>query len=169
MSRKRIQTDEQADDTGQELVPTKLSRSLVPELGTPIQLCPSNLDMNTVEGRSLAINAIGSQDLNLDANGRISFLCMKYLVYQVERLNQETGEMECWPRTVFFNENGETFATTSIVVPDALAAMLALFSDEDWERGIPVRIITKPNQRGVGSHHELRIITRAELAASKMV
>lgn len=165
MVRKQTQTEQPPTDSLTELIPAREVRSLVPELGTPITYCPSNLDMSTEEGRALAVNAVGSQDFFMDEEGKVSFLCKHYLVYQVERTDPETGQVSRYPRVVFWDDKNQTFATTSVVIPEALAAILSLYSDMDWQNGIPMCIITRKNRQSVGSHHELRIITRSQLSA----
>ncbi len=165
--KKKTEEHEQDREVVTYLVPQRPMSSLVPALGTPILQCPSNLDMTTFEGRAAAINAVGTADLQLDDNGACNFLATNYLVYRVERTDPETGELHQYPRTVFYTKDGLTFATTSIVVPDTLLALLAMFTDEDWQAGIPLRIVTVTNPRTKRSHHELRVINRHLLIRSE--
>lgn len=105
----------------------------------------------------MAINAMGPATLEIPEGGHAEFFATHYLLYRVEQLNVDTGEIEEYPRLVFFTRDGDSFATTGVAMPDRLRAILSLYSPEEWGLGIHMEVYSKKNRSGKGSHHELRV------------
>ncbi len=144
---------------GKEMVLREMEqRSIVPALDTPLLQCPTNLDFTTEVGKACAMNAMSAPDLQLPENGRLDMVIVSYLVHQVQREDPETGEIATFPRTIFFTQSGETFASTSKVIPTRLMGLLSLYTPEEWAKGIPIQVRQVRCRSGIGHYHDIRVL-----------
>ncbi len=140
------------------MLPSIKPLSIIPAIGTPLTECPTNLDLNSPIGKACAMNAMSAPDLQLPENGRLDMVIVSYLIHQVQREDPETGEIATFPRTVFFTKDGETFASTSKVIPTRLMGLLSLYSSEEWAKGIPIQVRQVRCRSGIGHYHDIRVL-----------
>jgi hypothetical protein len=130
---------------------------LIPQNGTPVRACPTNIDLDTEEGGCLLMDALGDPDYQVPDMKGEPFMARWYIVTPAESVDQETGEISYFPRTVFISPDGKTLVTTSTVVPHRLAAVLEVRGPGPWEPPLPLIIRERRNRDGKGIHHELRM------------
>lgn len=117
----------------------------------------TNLDLATHRGKALFLNAGNPGDLALQGEGQVRILATNFLLYPDMGTDPETGEERQFTRTVLFDAQGCTYRTTSEFVPRRMRAALALWSAEDWAKGIPF-VITERRSRKTGrTYHDLRV------------
>ena len=69
-----------------------LSAVVRPE--TPIDRCPTNLDLTNPSHAALAVAAVGMADVQLDQTGKATIRATHYLIYGDYMRSEATGEME---------------------------------------------------------------------------
>jgi hypothetical protein len=151
----------------QELVPVPLTKSsLIPHRDTPITQCPTNLPLSTMEGRKLMFAAGNPSDLVIDDNNKdrvgrpfLEITVHYYLGYPEEFTDPDTGEVTEGTRYCFFTKEGQTFKTSSAHAWKRVKAMLELFTPEEWQDGITLRITQRKsrNPQRQSPYHDIRL------------
>jgi hypothetical protein len=131
-------------------------RVVVPHAGTPLQLCPTNIDSATPRGKALMLKAGSPGDIQMPESGEIRMLCTNYIIVPDSQLDEKTGEIREFARCCFFNTAGHHFRTTAAHGPFRLKAMCDLYDDKDWQRGIPLVITVRKSKRGT-TYHDIQI------------
>jgi hypothetical protein len=132
---------------------------LVPAPDTPLSDCPTNLHLGTPEGKRLAFNAASASDDSVPVGGRAHIRARWYIVHPAEQVDETTGELRHFARTVLIDDDGRTLSSCSDVLPHQLARALGLFTPADWEAGIEFEIVSRARKRGPGNYHDLRCVT----------
>ncbi len=140
------------------LVPRRPWSSIVPSNDGTGPNVTTDLDLSSYEGRAMAVNAKAAADLDLGDSGSIDLRICHYVVTRELMVNEQTGELEERPRTVLYTTDGDTFSTTSVVIPHRIKDLITSFSKEEWASGLHVQIYNHRKKRGVGSYHELRVL-----------
>ena len=158
MSRNRSQKPpaESAPAESGEMVVS--SQSLLPQQGTPIDRCPTSLDLTTERGKARAINCMGEADIVIGDNHMVEMRVCDYLAYPVSTVDEETGEQREYVDLVLFDEDGHFFKTSSVVAPHKFVAMLRLYGPERWRAGISIVIAERKARKSGRTYHELRVI-----------
>lgn len=110
---------------------------------TPIDRCPTNLNLADPKDAALAVSAVGLADILLDQTGRAVIRAVKYLIYGDWLANEQTGELNPVTWTVLIDNDGRIFKTTSVFGPRAVRAAAELFSAEEWRHGITFEVTTR--------------------------
>lgn len=110
---------------------------------TPIDRCPTSLNLADPREAALAVSAVGLADIQLDQTGRCVIRAVHYLVYGDWVPNEQTGELEPVTWTCLINKDGHIFKSTSMFGPRAVRAAADLFSAEEWRQGILFEISTR--------------------------
>jgi hypothetical protein len=160
----RVEFDDGGDDTppvgchtrALTIVDEPPARSFVPRQGTPLALCPSNIDYGTQRGRALAIKAGSPQDIVMPEDGVVRIVCVNYIIVPDSRIDEKTGEIREFAQCCFFDSAGRHFRTSAAHGPFRLKAICDLYSDAEWQRGIPLRISVRKSKRGT-MYHDIQI------------
>lgn len=148
-------------DARYELAPTRPEGwrgRLIPARDTDVWDWPTTLDLTTPRGRALVVHAGNPADVQFERDDRIRFVACDFLVYPDELINPQTGEVAQGCRVVMFDSHGRTFKTTSEYVAHRLAAVLQLYTVQEWRAGIPFVITRRPSKRHPGgSYHQLEV------------
>jgi hypothetical protein len=139
------ETGHEANNRVVELVNRALS---VPKQGTRITLCPTSLDLNTIRGKALMLKASSPGDYDVKPGVPIRLIVCHWAVIPDTQVDEETGELHEFVRTVLYDAEGKTFRTSSAHSPMRLCAMLELFSPAEWANGIPVIVVARQSKRG---------------------
>lgn len=131
---------------------------LMPSPGAALPDCPTNLDLTTVQGKMTLYNALNPGDVAFDENGECHITARYYVVYPDEGIDQETGEVSQFNRTVLIDASGQIWRTTSAHAPHRIAAALDLFTAEDWERGIRFQVRERRSKKTGRTYHDIRIV-----------
>lgn len=135
-------------------------RSLVTP-DTPIDRCPTSLDLANPKHAALAIEAVGVPDVQLDQTGKCVIKATHYLVFGDWRTNEQTGEMEPIISTALIDADGRIFRTTGVYAPRAVRVAAELFSRQEWERGITF-VISERMTRDRRVAHHISVLVDAE-------
>lgn len=70
-----------------------------------------------------------------------------------EFFDEKTGEVKIIPkyRTILFAENGQTYATGSYGIYNAIKKLIAIYDFPTWEPGVKVKVAKKPIGDGKSS------------------
>ena len=70
-----------------------------------------------------------------------------------EFVDEKTGELKTIPkyRTILFAENGQTYATGSYGIYNAIKKLIAIYGFPTWETGVKVKVAKKPIGDGKSS------------------
>jgi hypothetical protein len=133
-----------------------------PAKGTPLNECPTSLDLNDAMHRKILFNALQQSTLELGDHGVIIMDVNHYVVHPVEITDPDTGEVSDALRAVFIRPDGATFATTSEVIVGRLADMLSLFDGTHFDGVVRVRIEERKARRSKRTYHSLTFAMEGE-------
>jgi hypothetical protein len=131
--------------------------SFDPRPGCSLAECPTNLDLDTDEGKAMAFSAMSPGDLDIGNEGYVEFVATKFLIFPDTRLDEETGEVIEFSRTVFFGTDGQTYRTSGEMMPHRVKALCQLFSPERWKQGIKLRVSERRSRKTLRTYHDIRI------------
>ena len=98
-------------------------------------------------------------DLEIVTGQPLRITVTNYLVMPETRMDEETGELHSFARTVLFTRDGKHFRSSSAHFPHRIKACLELFGPEEWARGIMFEIRERPSKRHKGgSYHDIRVV-----------
>jgi hypothetical protein len=143
-----------------EVVPNR--GRLIPADDAPSSVWPTNLDLNSWEGNSMLLAALGEGDVQVADLHGAPFPTRWYLVTPGERIDPETGEVSNFPRLVLISPEGKTLVTTSTVVPHRMAAVLERWGPGPWDPPLPLVVIERRARRTGRTYHELRMGSQPE-------
>jgi hypothetical protein len=130
---------------------------LVPQQGTPLHQCPTSLDLTSARGKACLINAMNPATISVRGNGSATIRMTDYLVYPVAEVDEESGEVKEFVRTVLIDRDGNTLVLTSPHAPNRIAELLGMYSREEWRAGIPVIVSERRSRREGRTYHDMRV------------
>ena len=131
---------------------------LIPAPDTPITQCPCSFSIDTEEGKAMVIKGMGEPDLTFNDNGICEVAVVHFMIHPIKTTNPDTGEESDATRFVFFDAKGLTFATTSVVVPNRLVALLQLYPPERWKRGLRLIFSQRLSRKTKRIYHDVSVI-----------
>jgi hypothetical protein len=80
-------------------------------------------------------------------------------VHPVEKLDDDSGEIVQYWRSVFVTDAGDIFATTSQHVPHKIQQMIDLLDNEQWKEGIKIRVTERKSRdpRRKSPYHDVTL------------
>lgn len=132
------------------------SRSIVPAQGTPIAACPSNIDVSTARGKALLLKGSSPGELSIPDGGELRMVATHWLIVPDTQVDEKSGELKEFCRTVLFDVRGQHFRTTAAHGPFRLRSMLELYSPQEWAAGIPLVVSVRKSKRGT-TYHDIQI------------
>lgn len=130
---------------------------MYPVPGCSLADCPTNLDLNTHRGKALAIAASNPSDLEIHDECGIVDTFTNYLIFHDSQIDEDTGEVSEFPRTVLFTRGGLTYRTSSEHMPHKIAQICDLFGESGWRDGIKLRIMERRSRKTGRTYHDLRV------------
>lgn len=155
------ESHELPSDLPPDLPATRIAgNGLLGELMVPSALAarPTNIDTSTPDGKALAVNASGIADHYLPESGEAQFAIHRYLVTPGEDIDEETGELRLYPKTVLIAPDGSTFGSASLVILRRLASIVSNYGPGPWEPPIPVLLFERKAKRTGRRYHDLKIL-----------
>lgn len=141
------------------ILPPEGNRAVtIPTHGMRINECPTNLDLATMRGKAMMLKAMSPSDLEVDVMQPVRITATNWVLIPDQSVDEETGEVSQFIRTVFIDANGTIFRTSSAHSPFRLRAMLELFNEKEWAVGIPLVIGVRKSKRG-RLYHDFQIDT----------
>lgn len=137
-------------------IQTAQTWALMPTKGAPLSRCPTSLDLTSPRGKALAIAAGNPSDLDCTDGKPLEIVVTDWLVFWDASADEATGELSEFPRTVFFTREGKTFRTSSAHAPARLQAILDLYDESDWKRGITIVVTPRMGKRK-RVYHDIRV------------
>lgn len=128
---------------------------------TPLNECPTNLDLTTPRGRKLLVTAAGIQDYRLEGKAKIVVKATNYIAYATEMENETTGELQPRKVSVLIDKDGLFYKTTGFAAFDVLRAASVMFNSEEWAEGVSFVISWKEMPSGHRAH-DVRVLFDAE-------
>lgn len=128
---------------------------------TPIERCPTSLDLANPRHVALAVEAVGVADVQLGAEGKAIVKATHYIIFGDWRNNEQTGAPEPIICTALIDKDGRVFRTTGVFAPRAVRVAAELFSKQEWERGITF-VITERMTRERRVAHHISVLVDAE-------
>lgn len=135
-------------------------RSLVTP-DTPIDRCPTSLELSDPKHAALAIEAVGVADVQLGPEGRAVVKACHYLIFGDWRTNEQSGAPEPIICTALIDREGRVFRTTGVFAPRAVRVAAELYSRQEWERGITFVISERMTKDRRVAHH-ISVLVDAE-------
>lgn len=132
---------------------------LTPQYGTPLMECPTSLDLTTRHGESLAFSATspGDLDLILFTRGEVVIEACDYMCFPDERIDEETGEVSQFTRTVLYDVCGSLLRLSGKHIPHKIAALCDMYGWPRWEHPVKLRVKTRKGRRG-WDYHDIQIV-----------
>jgi hypothetical protein len=118
----------------------------------------TNLKRDTPRGKAMLLNAMSPADIDLGPEGTVVFIAVAYVCYNDEVESQETGEVVRCVRTVFIDREGRTFRTTSESGLRKVAAMMAVYTPQEWAVGIAMRVTLRKSRLPGRHYHDIRVV-----------
>lgn len=147
---------EMVDSKGQ-IVTADRKTVAVPTQQTPLSECPTSLDIRTKRGKALLIAAGNPGSFEMSGNGVVKIRATDWLLMPDFGTDPETGEYKEYVRLVLFDKSGNTYRTTSAHGPKRLAAMLQLYSRDEWDMGIDITITERRSRKTSRTYHDIRV------------
>lgn len=133
---------------------------VVPRPDTPLSACPTTIDATTDAGKAQLIAATGTPDLSADPSAPVELDVTGYIVFPDSQIDEESGELREFNRTVLIGADGRTFASTSEVVLKRLQAMVQLWGRGPWHPPLRVSIACRIGRKRGRMFHDLRVLPR---------
>lgn len=134
-----------------EIAPLEENLSLITP-ATPLDRCPTNLDLADPKQAAIAVNAMGIPDVTLDKTGR-AVIKTRYVLSYGDWIPREDGTgYDAVIYTVLISKDGSMFKTSGVFGPRAARAALELFSRADWERGVTCVVTERQTAKGRRAH-----------------
>lgn len=133
---------------------------IVPRPDTPLTSCPTTIDLSTHEGKAMMIAATGMPDITVDPTLPTEMDITGYIVFPDAQVDEETGELKQFNRTVLILADGRTFATTSEVILKRLQAIVQLWGRGPWHPPLRVCAVCRIGRKRGRLFHDLRVLPR---------
>lgn len=115
------------------------------------------LDLTTERGKALLVKAGSPGDINLSDTGHASLIVCDVAVFWDSEVDEETGEVREFPRTVFYDANGQTFRSSSPHAPHFVARLVDVYGMERLREGIRVHIEERVSRREKRRYHNFSV------------
>lgn len=135
---------------------------MMPSQQTPLAQCPMSIDLSTDAGKARLVAATGVSDNDVQIGKTLEMHVTDYIVYPTTRVNEETGEASDFVRVVLIDKDGQTFATSSLVIASRLQAIVQLFGRGPWNPPLIMMMTKRQSRRPDRAFHDLRIRARDE-------
>lgn len=148
----------------QEIVPIEDRRvaervhtgRLYPRQDASLAECPTSLDLTSDNGKMLALNAGNPGDIEIGKEGYVIVEAHAFLIVPDEQVDEETGELHQFVRTILFERDGRTFRTTAAHAPHRIAATIDLYPRAFIDHPIRYIIRNRLGKRG-RMYHDIRL------------
>lgn len=117
----------------------------------------TTLDVTTDRGKALLVAAGSPSDLGLDETGRCSFRVVDFAAFWDWQLDEETGEVKEFVRSVFYTRDGSTFRSTSPHAPHFFARCVDVYGLDKVREGLPVTVTERRSKREKRTYHDFRV------------
>lgn len=151
MEENKNEVMEERNEEVKEMVvaPQKSDEEILGRLTHTEQSTFTSIKGETVDEKKQLFKAMNEPDFRISdlINGEIN---MKDLYVQiVEVVDKETGELRKLPRTVIFDEKGQSYVASSYGIYNSITKIVQLFGLPTWENPIPVKIkqVTKDKHK----------------------
>ena len=136
---------------------------IVPRQDTPLSRCPSTIDSSTEMGKSQLLAATGTADIIVEGGKGITITVSGYIVFPDSRVDEDSGEISNFTRTVLLCTDGKTFATTSEVVLKRLQAICQIWGRGPWHPPLTIHVACRVGRKSGRMFHDLRVEPREDI------
>ena len=119
------------------------------------------LDLSTERGKAMLVAAGSPGELALDETGRLSMVLCDFACFWDSEVDEETGEVKEFVRSVFYAPDGRTFRTTSNHAPHFFARCVDVYGLERVQQGLPITICERVSKREKRRYHDFKIDSEA--------
>lgn len=131
---------------------------IIPRPDTPLERCPTSLDLRSERGRAALVAAVGVGDLDVSLGHPLTMEVQDYLVFPASKTDEETGELREFIRTALIRPDGTIFSTTSPTVLDRLGAVVQLWGRGPWIPPLRVCVSARVARKSGRTFHDLRVL-----------
>ena len=117
------------------------------------------LDLTTERGKALLVSAGSPGELALDETARLNMLLSDFACFWDSEIDEESGEIKEFVRSVFYTPDGRTFRTTSNHAPHFFARCVDVYGLERVKQGLPITICERVSKREKRRYHDFKVAT----------
>lgn len=124
---------------------------------TPPDQWPTSLVKGSPQHKAAIVNCACTPDVEVGHEWSETFRVVDWLIMVRESVDEKTGEIREYPWLALICDDGSIVGTSSQIVPHQLARVLREYTEEEWLKGIPMKIRRRMSRGGGRSYHELRV------------
>lgn len=117
------------------------------------------LDLETERGKAALVAAGSPGELALDETARLNMTLCDFACFWDTDVDEETGEIKEFVRSVFYAPDGRTFRTTSNHAPHFFARCVDVYGIERVKAGLPITICERVSRREKRRYHDFKVAT----------
>ena len=117
------------------------------------------LDLTTERGKALLVSAGSPGELSLNETARLDMVLSDFACFWDSEVDEETGEVKEFVRSVFYAPDGRTFRTTSNHAPHFFARCVDVYGLERVQQGLPITICERVSRREKRRYHDFKVAT----------
>lgn len=117
------------------------------------------LDLATERGKALLVAAGSPGELALNEQARLDMVLSDFACFWDSEIDEETGEVREFVRSVFYAPDGRTFRTTSSHAPHFFARCVDVYGLERVQQGLPITICERVSKREKRRYHDFKVAT----------
>jgi len=125
-------------------------------IDTPPEKWPTSFVVGSREWKAAVVNASCTPDTPVEPQWSDTFHVQNWLVMVREKDDPKTGEISRFRWLALFCSNGDIIGTSSDYAPHGLARALRVYTEEEWQAGVPFRIRARKSKTTGHYYHELR-------------
>lgn len=122
----------------------------------------TTLALDTERGKSAVVSAGSPGSLEIPADDRLRLIACDVACFWDAQVDEETGELSEFVRTVFYTKDGQTFRTSSPHAPHFVARLIDVYGLERFQAGIPITVCERTSKRERRTYHDFRVELPAE-------
>lgn len=108
------------------------------ETGIPSFFCSFNAE--TDSEKAALYNAMNNPDVQIADHIGQMINMRDIIIEAVDMLNEETGEVRTAPRCTIIDVDGNSYASTSVGIYNALRKICGIFRKSHFETGLPIKV-----------------------------
>ncbi len=118
---------------------------------------PSSYEPGSPSWQAAVVNSALTPDVVIGPEWSPAVTMTGWMATRRESVEETTGEVSHYPWLVFQCADGSIVGTSSPIVAQQLARLLAVYPPEQWARGVSVQFRRRTSRSGDKSYHEMRV------------
>ncbi|MBO7308550.1 MAG: hypothetical protein J6V38_02845 [Kiritimatiellae bacterium] len=122
------------------ITPAAAATAMIAEFETGIPSFFCSFRAETVEEKAALYNAMNAPDVQIADHIGQTINMRDIIIEAVDMVNEESGELRTVPRCTIIDVEGNSYASTSAGIYNALRKIAGIFGKSHFEAGLPVRV-----------------------------